>query len=140
VATAVVDEPEAPELAVDLDDETAADFLARLRVASVTGRLPADVGAWAVQVAAEHLPDTARRMARNRYLRAGANMISGTTWAKARRLEQEILVVRGLRARRGTRGRWRPREVTVGYYVRAALAIDPSTPASVRQILNILSV
>lgn len=120
---------------VPTDDETAAAFLARLRVAGETGRLPPDVAAWAIQVCTEHLPATARRMARDRHLRAAALLVSGTTWAKARRLEQEILALRGRRPHRPARGIG----ATVTARVRQALVIDPETPSSMRHLLRIVT-
>lgn len=123
-------------LSVDpTDAETAAEFLARLRVAAVTGRLPEDVGRWAVDVCQEHLPATARRAARDRCLRTAANLLSGSLWAKACRLKAEILIAHGWQTRRA---RVRPHEATVASHVAQALQLDPATPASVRQLLRIL--
>ena len=117
-------------------EESAAAFLIRLQVASETGRLPVDVGRWAVAQLTDRLPQIARQNARNRHLRVAANLISGTTWAKARRLEQEVLAARGRRPRRA---RVRPREATVAYHVRQALALDPDTPASLRHLLRVVT-
>lgn len=129
------DEQDLGVLAAD-DAETAAAFLARLRVATETGRLPRDVGQWAVEALTEALPATARRMARDRALRAAANMLSGSPWARARRLEREILAARGLRPRRA---RVQPREATVAYHVAQALAIDPGAPTSMRHLLRVVT-
>lgn len=125
---------------VDLDadpgvDESAVDFLARLKVAVETGRLPRDVGAWVLGVVEDNLPATSRRMVRDRHLRAAANLVSGTAWAKARRLEQEILSLRGRRPHRPSRGIG----ARVTMHVRAAIQIDPETPTSVRQLLRIVA-
>ena len=117
-------------------DETAADLLARLRVAVDTGRLPRDVGEWAVEVCQEHLPATQRRMVRDRLLRQAANLVTGSSWAKARYLQKAILEARGLRSHHA---RFLPRAVSVGYFVERALRVDPETPASVRQVLRIVS-
>jgi hypothetical protein len=122
--------------ALDDDGETAAEFLARLRVATVTGKLPEDVGRWAVETLTEMLPATARRMARDRHLRTACAMLSGSPWSKARRLEQEIRAVRGQRA---PRARVRPQEATVAFHVRQALALDPETPVSMRHLLRVVT-
>lgn len=124
------------QLGVPELDESAVDFLARLRVAVETGRLPPDVGRWAVEAIEEHLPATARRMARDRYLRTAAAMLSGSAWSKARRLEREILAARGLRPRQP---RSRPREATVAYHIRQAVLIDPDTPTSMRHLLRVVT-
>jgi hypothetical protein len=138
VAPPPVVEFEDVALGVDpTDAETAAAFLARLRVATVTGRLPEDVGRWAVDAIAEHLPGPARRMARDRCLRTAAALLSGSVWAKACRLKAEILIARGYQSRRA---RLRVQQSTVPHHVTQALAIDPATPASVRQLLRILGV
>jgi hypothetical protein len=129
-----------PAVEDDLDlldnTETATEFLSRLKVATVTGKLPEDVGRWAVETITEMLPATARRMARDRHLRTAVNMLSGSPWSKARRLEQEIRAARGLRA---GRARVRPQEATVAFHVRQALAIDPETPASLRHLLRVVA-
>jgi hypothetical protein len=118
------------------ETETAAEFLARLKVAVVTGTLPEDVGRWAVEAITETLPATARRMARDRHLRTAVSLLTGSAWSKARRLEQEIRAVRGQRA---PRARVRPQEATVSWHVRQALAIDPETPASMRHLLRVVT-
>lgn len=74
-------------------------------------------------------------MARDRCLRTAANLLSGSVWARACRLKAEILVARGYQSRRA---RLRLQQLTVPYHVAQALAIDPETPASVRQLLRIL--
>jgi len=135
VATTVIEIEDVVDLTVDDETETAAAFIARLNVAAVTGKLPEDVGRWAVQVCTEHLPAIARRLARDRHLRLAANLLSGSAWAKARRLEREIQIARG---RRAHPVRVRMRSATVAYHVRQALAIDPATPASTRHILRVL--
>jgi hypothetical protein len=118
------------------ETETASEFLSRLKVATVTGNLPEDVGRWAVEIITDTLPATARRMARDRHLRTACNMLSGSPWSKARRLEQEIRAVRGERA---PRARVRSREATVAWHVRQALAIDPETPVSMRHLLRVVT-
>ena len=74
-------------------------------------------------------------MARDAHLRTAAHLLTGSTWAKARRLKVEILVARGHLTRRV---RLKCRQRTVPYFVHAALQIDPETPASVRHLLRIL--
>lgn len=118
------------------EEESAVAFLARLRVAGETGRIPSDVAAWAIEVCAEHVPALARQQARNRHLRTAANLLSGGSWARARRLEHEVLAARGQRPRRS---RVRPQEATVAYHVRQALAIDPDTPTSARHLFRVLT-
>jgi hypothetical protein len=78
-----------------------------------------------------------RQAARNRLLQEAARRLSGSTWAKARRLEREILALRGARPR----SRRAPGSVVDGLVrrtVREAMALDPQVPATPRQLLRIL--
>jgi hypothetical protein len=127
---------EVDDLALEADDpESAVAFLSRLTVAVATGKLPADVGRWAVDVCREHLPSIERRMARDRLLRQASYLLSGSAWAKAGRLKREILTARGVRP---AYARIRPQETGVRYFVQRALALDPATPASTRQLFRII--
>jgi hypothetical protein len=69
---------------------TFAEQLARLRVAAVTGKVAPDLGRWAVETIAALAPAAERVEARNVLLRAAAARMSGSRWARAGRLEEEI--------------------------------------------------
>lgn len=107
--------------------------LARLRVAATTGRLPGDLGAWAVEELEELEPVAERVDERNRLLRMAADLVTGTTWSKARRLEAEL--------ERQAGGRLRTRSADldgVGDLVARALDVDPGLQLSHRQLRRIL--
>lgn len=111
-----------------------AQQLARLRTAAATGVLPRDLGLWALDLLAELEPAAERVERRNALLRAAAAQVSGSRWAKARRLEREVeaLAVRPrLRERSGGDG-------GVRELVARALDIDPEAPRSIRQIFRLL--
>lgn len=118
---------------LEVDDESNAALLARLRVATITGRLPAEVGRWALDVIEEHLPALELTAARNRHLRAAADLVSGTAWAKASRLRAEIIATR---SRNGSR---EPAPGTVEHHVHEAVRIDPETPTSLRHLLRVVT-
>ncbi len=69
---------------------TFGDQLARLRVAAVTGAAPPDLLRWAAERLIDLAPVAERVEARNALLRQAAGLVSGTRWAKARRLAREI--------------------------------------------------
>ena len=109
-----------------------ADNLARLRVAAVTGAVPADLGRWAVETIAELAPVAERVEARNVLLRAAAARVSGSRWAKARRLEAEVEALS-----RPPRLRERAADDGVRDLVALAIEVAPA-PGEVRQLLRIL--
>lgn len=100
-----------------------ADQLARLRVAAVTGRLPRDLGAWAVAELAARADAVERRELRDRLLAEAARALlpDGSTWARATALRAEIERCTGAHE-----------------LIAAALDIDPATPRSIRQLFAIL--
>lgn len=104
--------------------------LARLRVATATGRLPHDVGAWAVEFIDLALIDGRREARdveeRNRLLRRAALLIPGSRWTRAHTLAAAI-------AGRATA------EPGVRALVVQALQVDPGCPTSVRQILRLVA-
>lgn len=104
-----------------------ADQLARLRVACATGRLPADLGAWAVERLAEVLPARDLEAARNDRLRRAALLVGGSTWARARVLRAALV----------------SKHATVPEQVRRlvdeAHALDPACPRSLRQLVRLLA-
>jgi hypothetical protein len=116
-------------------------LLTRLHVAVETGRLPRDVGAWAVGVCAEHVPATERRVARDRHLRAAAELIPGSTvWAKARGLERAIVAARGGYPGMGGRAIVDPAATSaLREHVRQAIRLDPDMPISLRQLVRVLT-
>jgi hypothetical protein len=107
---------------------TIAATLARARVAVVTGRWPPDLARDVVERLAELAPVAERMEARNVLLRQAAALVSGTRWAKARRLEREIGEATG----RVTHADDGVREL-----VERALELGPA-PREVRQLFRIL--
>jgi hypothetical protein len=109
--------------------------LARLRTAAATGVLPSDLGLWAIDLLEELEPATERIQRRNTLLRAAADRLSGSRWAKAGRLEVEL---RALDASR----RFRTRAVEdvdgIRDMVARALQADPDSPHSRRQLFRLL--
>jgi len=108
---------------------TFADQLARLRVAVVTGTLPADLGAWALAELVANADPTERRGLRDRLLAEAARELlpDGSTWARAVALRDEINSIE----RRGTLNPARR-------LISTALDLDPNAPRSVRQLHTIL--
>jgi hypothetical protein len=105
--------------------------LRRLRVAAVSGRLPRDLGVWAVEFVERALGG--RRDQRNDLLRLAAGFVEGSLWRKARTIHvimRELPDVEpaSLPSDSPTR------------YVRAAALIDPRLPLSFRQVLRVLDV
>jgi hypothetical protein len=105
--------------------------LARLRVAAATGRLPPDLGFWAVAELEAVAPTAERVDARNRLLRQAAARLSGSRWAKASRLARELEAS-------GSRIGERSVDDGVRELVARALEADPAAPRSVRQIFRLL--
>ena len=116
----------------EIADDSDVALLARLRVATITGRLPADVGRWALDLIEEHLPALERTAARNRHLRAAADLATGTSWAKASRLRAELIATR-------SRNGHEPAPGTIEHHVREAVRIDPDTPSSTRHLLRVVT-
>ena len=107
--------------------------LARLRVASQTGSLPPDLGRWAVAELEELAPAAERIDTRNALLREAAALVSGSLWARARRIEAEIQAAR-------SRVRVRSADLDgVRALVVRAVEADPDLPTSHRQLRRILS-
>ncbi|MCM2332756.1 MAG: hypothetical protein NDI82_02280 [Anaeromyxobacteraceae bacterium] len=111
---------------------TFAEQLARLRVAAATGVVPREVAAWAVEELEELAPAGERIDARNTLLREAAALVSGSRWAKARRLERE------LGAAAAGRGRTAAGADPVRDLVVRALQVDPAAALSARQLARIL--
>jgi hypothetical protein len=107
--------------------------LARLRTATATGALPRDLGMWALDLLAELEPAAERVERRNALLRAAAERLSGSRWAKARRIEREIAAL-------GIAPRLRERSADAGVrdLVARALDADPDMPRSHRHLRRIL--
>ncbi len=111
---------------------TFADNLARLRVAAVTGTVPPALARWAVDALAELAPAAARVEARNVLLRAAAARVSGSRWARARRLEREVKAL-------GMAPRLRERAADDGVRELVAHAIEVApAPGEIRQLFRIL--
>lgn len=104
--------------------------LARLRVAIVTGRLPADLGAWALAELAARAAAVERRAMRDRLLAEAARALlpDGSTWARAGALQAELAAID---RRAGAQNAARQ-------LIATAIEIDPATPRSVRQLYAIL--
>jgi hypothetical protein len=111
---------------------TFAEQLARLRVAAVTGTAPADLVRWAERTIAELAPVAERVEARNVLLRRAAALVSGSRWAKARRLEAEIASLA-----RPPRLRERADDDGVRDLVAHAIDVAPA-PGEVRQLFRII--
>ena len=129
--------PRPPAPVPDADVAEYLAYLERLRVARDTGRLPPDVGRWAVRELSESMSVTTRQMARNRLLQEAARRLSGSTWAKARRLQGEILALRGERPRH-RRAPGHVIDTAITRAIRDALHLDPGAPTSLDQLVRIL--
>lgn len=108
------------------------ETLDRFRVAVVTGHLPSDLGEEVLELlTAPPKGGRQQRVAeRNELLRKAAALVSGSAWAKARRIQREIESPTGGDDTDGVRA-----------IVRRALEIDRFAPApqSMKQLLRILS-
>lgn len=107
-----------------------ADQLARLRVAIVTGTLPADLGTWALAELAARADGAERRALRDRLLGEAARALlpTASTWARATALRDELVAIE----RRG------PGMTDARRLIAAALELDANTPRSARQLFAIL--
>ncbi len=106
--------------------------IARLRAATATGVLPRDLGMWALELLAELEPAAERLERRDALLRAAAARVSGSRWAKARRLEREVAAL-------ATHPRLRERAADDGVRDLVARAVDVApAPGEVRQLFRIL--
>ena len=101
--------------------------LARLRVAIETGRLPSDLGRWALERLTEFASAADRAELRNALIRQAAELCEGSTWAKAHQLQAELVAAK----RQSLGGEIRE-------LLAEALEIDPACPCSVRQLTRIL--
>lgn len=110
-----------------------AEQLARLRTAVATGNLPRDLGLWALDLLGELEPAAERIERRNALLRAAAARLSGSRWAKARRLEAEIAGASSRPLRTRSAGADGVRDLVV-----EALRADPALPRSHRHLRRIL--
>ncbi|WP_242344014.1 hypothetical protein [Anaeromyxobacter terrae] len=109
--------------------------LARLRTATATGVLPRDLGIWALDLLAELEPAAERVERRNELLHAAAARLSGSTWARARRLERELAELDAL-PRRRTRA---SDDDGIREVLARALEADPETPRSLRHLYRVLA-
>ncbi len=111
---------------------TFADNLARLRVAAATGVVPADLVRWVIETISSSAPSAELKEARNIMLREAAARVSGTRWAKARRIEREIREVSQASPLSDHR-----EEDGVREFVAKALELAPP-PESFRQLRRVL--
>lgn len=110
--------------------------LARLKVATVSGHLPVDVGRWAVSFAESRLLSSAdRRKKRDALLRKASDRIAGSVWKKTHGI-YEIAE----RLRDDPEYAWQKvmTRDSAAEYVQRAWQLDQSLPRW-RQLLNILS-
>ena len=105
--------------------------LARLRVAAATGRIPPDLARWALDTIGEQSPVAERLERRNELLRAAADRVSGSRWAKARRLEREIQAL-------AARPRLRESFADDGVRAVVARALEAGPAPGLRQLLRVL--
>jgi hypothetical protein len=108
-----------------------AENLARLRVAVVTGKVPGDLARWALDTIAELAPAAERVETRNVLLRAAAARLSGSRWARAKRLEQEIGAL-------AVSPRLRERATDDGVRELVAHALEMAPAPEFRQLLRLL--
>jgi hypothetical protein len=107
--------------------------LARLRVATLTGHLPLDVGRWAVRLLTEAIPAREILTARNDCLQRAAQCLPGGPWARARRLAREVDHARRVGPLAGA---WPPPTTPAGLCATAVL-LDPGVPTSPRHLLRV---
>jgi hypothetical protein len=106
--------------------------MARVRVASVTGAMTPELADELLAELSERARPSERHEVRNQLLRDAAALVSGSLFAKAKRLESEVRAARA--------GRRSPGDDLDGVrpLVREAHRIDPDMPAGWRQLLRIL--
>ena len=109
--------------------------LARFRVAIATGRLPRDLGDWALARLTESLSAADRMRRRNALLREAAARIDGSLWAKARAVHELLECFRTYPALVGCA--WYP-PGSPEQLVQEAMRIDATAPTSLRHLINIL--
>jgi len=110
--------------------------LARLKVATVSGHLPIEVGRWAVSFAESRLLSAAaRRRKRDTLLRRAANLIDGSLWKKTIAI-YEIAE----RLREDPAYAWQEvmERDSAAEYVQRAWHLDQALPQR-RQLMNILN-
>ncbi|WNG37877.1 hypothetical protein F0U61_32495 [Archangium violaceum] len=108
--------------------------MSRVRVAGVTGAITPDLAAAVVAELGRRAGAAERSDIRNELLRQAAELVSGTRYAKAKRLEREALAAKsGRRAADADVDGVRP-------LVERALEVDPEMPTSWRQMERILDV
>jgi len=113
-----------------------AEQIARLRVACATGRLPLDLGHWALARALETLAAAERRAQRDDLLRRAAGLFEGTTYARASAILDLIalfdaapgLLICGCFPPQSAEG-----------LVQAALRLHAKLPRTRRRLLSILA-
>jgi len=109
--------------------------LQRLRVAIATGRLPTDVGLWALEQSASAMAATERRRWRDELLREAARYFGGSDWSKANKVHRMLQAFLADLAR--TELAAFPVQ-TPEHCVQAALRLD-SDPPGFRQVLRIVA-
>lgn len=72
---------------------TWAEQISRLRVAAAVGTLPRDLGEWVLAQLEAIAPAAARLEERDALLRGAVAGLSGSRWARARRLQRELLAL-----------------------------------------------
>lgn len=117
-------------------EEPYADNLAILRAALTTRELPPEVIRWALEVATDAMSNGERTAQRNRYLRAAADMMSGSVEAKASRIREEAMrLTRAWPLRRHEAGDL----TTPRGCILTALQLDSAAPLSVAQLRRIIT-
>ncbi len=108
--------------------------MSRVRVASVTGAMTPDLARELLAELGRRAAPAERHDIRNELLRQAAQLVTGTVYAKARRLEQEATAAKARR-------RSPDADVDgVRSLVERALEVDPEMPCGWRQMLRILDV
>ncbi|GEM_PF-1763127 len=113
-----------------------AEQIARLRVATATGQLPRDLGDWALARILRSRAATERRAYRNALIRAAADRIGGSIYARAAaivELTERFDSLPGLLV-----AGWFPIGTTEAL-MQSALRLHPDLPRTRRQLLRILA-
>ena len=107
-------------------------LMARVRVASVSGTMTPELAAELLAELSDRARPSERADARNQLLREAAGKVSGSLFAKAKRLESEALAARV--------GRRSPGDDLDGVrpLVWEAHRVDPDMPAGWRQLMRII--
>lgn len=115
---------------------TDAEQIARLRVAIATGRLPSDLGDWALERVQRTFAAAERRAQRDALLRAAADRIGGSRYARASAV---LAIVRAFDLAPGLLSAgWFDSETPQGL-VQSALRLHPNLPRTRRHLLHILA-